>query len=117
MATYYTTMKFYSNYSPPPDDLQSLTYKLDAAYLQATREYTQRAFSSAACVKVLGELTKLYQKGVKLVNEEAPLAKISAVVGEFTHYQIPKELKDMFSYPCIIQFPTEKDRQKRKRKK
>lgn len=116
-TTTYTCMKAFYPLTSPVVTIQSLSMQLDALYLQKMREYTNRAFSVQGCITVMNQLTKIHTKGRKLIDAEAALDKISAVVGEIILYELPKDLKDQFSHPCVIDFPNEQDRQNRKRKK
>lgn len=117
MAMMFTSMKTFYPLTPPVVTIELLALQLSALYLQKVREYANRAFSPEACITVNHQLTKIFTKGRKLIEANAALDKISAVVGELGLYELPKDLKDQFSHPCVIDFPNEVDRKNRKKKK
>lgn len=110
----YTNMKVAFMPMPErPDTLESLTWKMQDMYLRRVREYTQRAFTPDACIQVVNEITHLYQQGMKLIKEEAPLDTIREAYEKLTEYKIPRPLKKMFSHPIILPFPPPHQRKKK----
>lgn len=114
MAVFVSSMKMamFPNIPPLPPTKEQLVLHLNVVYLESMRKWSNRAYSAEALMTVTTQLSKLYSKGKKLAEQDAPLAELTAVLGEFEHYKVPDELKAMFSEPIILPFPEKKSRKK-----